>query len=46
MSADAIMDGTTFIKLIAVLVLVIGLILIAGWLFKRTGAGFQRAGSR
>lgn len=46
MSADSILDGATFTRLIAVLVLVIGLILIAGWLFKRTGAGFARASSK
>lgn len=46
MSADSLLDGATLTRLIAVLVLVIGLILIAGWLFKRTGAGFARAGAK
>jgi flagellar protein FliO/FliZ len=45
-SADSLLDGATLTRLIAVLVLVIGLILIAGWLFKRTGAGFARAGAK
>ncbi len=46
MSADSLLDGASITRLIAVLVLVIGLILIAGWLFKRTGAGLQRAGGK
>ena len=46
MSADSMLDGVGLTRLIAVLVLVIGLILVAGWLFKRTGAGFVRAGMK
>ena len=46
MSADTMLDGMSLTRLVLVLALVIGLILIAGWLFKRTGAGFARAGAK
>lgn len=44
MNADSMLDGTTIGRLIAVLGLVIGLILLAGWVLKRTGAGLTRRG--